>query len=80
MIKIVNDEEGTNSRCQGQEEFVPNRQEDVGHNEEGIKVDRSQSMLIFKLKYRRVNEGYLYKRENCGDARGTRFQGSVPEL
>ena len=39
MIKIVNDEEGTNSRCQGQEGFLPNRQEDVRHNEEGIKVD-----------------------------------------
>ena len=43
VIKTVNDEEGTNSRCWGREEFVPNRQEDVGHGEEGIKVDRSQS-------------------------------------
>ena len=29
-------------------------------NKESIKVDRSQSKLIFELKYRRVNEGYLY--------------------
>ena len=43
VIKTVNDEEGTNSRCWGREEFVPHRQEDVGHDEEGIKVDRSQS-------------------------------------
>ena len=41
MIKIVNNKEGTNSRHRGQEEFIPNRQEVVGHNEEGIKVDRS---------------------------------------
>ena len=67
VIKTVNNKEGTNSRCQGQEEFVPNRQEDAGHDEEGIKVDRSQSKLIFELKYRRVNEGYLYERENCYD-------------
>ena len=40
----------------------------------------SGSNLIFELKYRRVNEGYLYKRENCGNARGTRFRGSVLEL
>ena len=59
MIKTVNDEEGTNSRRRGREEFVPNRQEDVKHDER-IKVDRSQSKLIFELKYRRVNEGYLY--------------------
>ena len=60
VIKTVNDEEGTNSRCQGQEGFVPNRQEDVKHDEESIKVDMSQSKLIFELKYRRVNKGYLY--------------------
>ena len=60
VIKTVNDEEGTNSRCRRREEFVPNRQEDVEHDEESIKVDRSQSRLIFELKYRRVNEGYLY--------------------
>ena len=60
MIKIVNNEEGTNSRRWGREEFVPNRQEHVEHNEESIKFDRSQSKLIFELKYRRVNEGYLY--------------------
>ena len=60
VIKAVNDEEGTNSRRQRREEFVPNRQEDVEHDEESIKVDRSQSKLIFELKYRRVNEGYLY--------------------
>ena len=45
MIKTVNNEEGTNSRCRGQQEFVPNRQEDARHDEEGIKVDRSQSKL-----------------------------------
>ena len=60
MIKTVNDEEGTNLRRRRREEFVPNRQEDVEHDEESIKVDRSQSKLIFELKYRRVNEGYLY--------------------
>ena len=58
VIKTVNDEEGTNSRRRRREEFVPNRQEDVEHNKESIKVDRSQSKLIFELKYRRVNEGY----------------------
>ena len=56
----MNDEKGTNLRHRRREEFVPNRQEDVEHNEKSIKVDRSQSKLIFKLKYRRVNEGYLY--------------------
>ena len=56
----MNDEEGTNSRRRRREEFIPNRQEDVEHDEESIKVDRSQSKLIFELKYRRVNEGYLY--------------------
>ena len=59
----MNDKEGTNSRCRGREEFVPNRQEDVEHDEEtrsGSIVNRSVSKLIFKLKYRRVNEGYLY--------------------
>ena len=76
MIKAVNDKEGTNSRCWGQEGFIPNRQEDARHDEE----TRSLSKSIFKLKYRRVNEGYLYERENCGNAGGTRFQGSVPEL
>ena len=69
VIKTVNDEEGTNSRHWGREEFVPNRQEDVEHNEEtrsGSIVNRSGSKLtwvclsIFELKYRRVNEGYLY--------------------
>ena len=60
VIKTVNDEEGTNSRHQRREEFVPNRQEDVKHDKESIKVDRSQSKLIFELKYRRVNKGYLY--------------------
>ena len=40
----------------------------------------SGSKSIFKLKYRRVNEGYLYKRENCGNTRETRFWGSVSEL
>ena len=59
MIKIVNDEEGTNLRCQEREGFIPNRQKDVKHDEESIKVDRSQSKSIFELKYRRVNEGYL---------------------
>ena len=44
VLKTVNDEEGTNSRHQGREGFIPNRQ-DVGHDEEGIKVDRSQSKL-----------------------------------
>ena len=39
----MNDEEGTNSRHRGREESVPNRQEDVEHDEESIKVDRSQS-------------------------------------
>ena len=60
VIKTVNDKEVTNSRCHGREGFIPNRQEDVEHNEESIKFDRSQSKSIFKLKYRRVNEGYLY--------------------
>ena len=60
MIKTVNDEEGTNSRRQRREESVPKRWKDVKHDEESIKVDRSQSKLIFELKYRRVNEGYLY--------------------
>ena len=45
MIKTVNDEEKTNLRHQGQEEFVPNRQEKARHDEKGIKVDRSQSKL-----------------------------------
>ena len=39
----MNDKEGTNLRCWGQEEFVPNRQEDVEHNEE----TRSGSKLIW---------------------------------
>ena len=63
MIKTVNDKEGTNSRCQRREEFIPNRQEDVGHNEKtrsGSIVNRSVSKSIFELKYRRVNEGYVY--------------------
>ena len=63
MIKTVNDEEGTNSRRWRREEFVPNRQEDVEHDEEtrsGSIVNRSVSKSIFELKYRRVNEGYLY--------------------
>ena len=47
MIKTVNDEEGTNSRRRRQEEFVPNRQEDVEHDEESIKVDRSQPKLTW---------------------------------
>ena len=47
MIKTVNNEEGTNLRCRGREESVPNRQEDVEHNEESIKVDRSQSKLTW---------------------------------
>ena len=47
MIEIVNDKEGTNLRHREQEEFVPNRQEDVRHDEEGIKVDRSQSKLTW---------------------------------
>ena len=46
-IKTVNDKEGTNLRCRGREEFVPNRQEGVGYDEEGIKVDRSQSKLTW---------------------------------
>ena len=75
VIKTVNDEEGTDSRRWGREEFIPNRQEDVGHDEESVKCDRSSSKLIFELKYRRVNKGYLYKRENWGNARGTRFWG-----
>ena len=37
------------------------------------------SKSIFELKYRRVNEEYLYERENCGNTRGTRFWGSVLE-
>ena len=41
------------------EEKNRNRQEDVEHDEESIKVDRSQSKSIFKLKYRRVNKGYF---------------------
>ena len=59
----MNNEEGTNSRRWGQEEFVPNRQEVVEHNEEtrsGSIVNRSVSKSIFELKYRRVNKGYLY--------------------
>ena len=43
VIKTVNDEEGTNLRRRGREGFIPNRQEDVEHDEESIKVDRSQS-------------------------------------
>ena len=60
VIKTVNDEEGTNLRHRRWGEFVPNRQEDVEHNEESIKVDMGVSKLICELKYRRVNEGYLY--------------------
>ena len=45
-VKTVNDEE-TNLRCWGREGFIPNRQEDVRHNEEDIKVDRSQSKLTW---------------------------------
>ena len=59
----MNNEEETNSRHQGREEFVPNRQEVAEHNEEtrsGSIVNRSVSKLIFELKYRRVNEGYVY--------------------
>ena len=52
----------------------------MSDNEEGIRGDRSSSKSIFELEYRRVNDEYLYKRENCGNARGTRFPGSVPEL
>ena len=83
MIKTVNDEEGTNLRCWGREGFVPNRQEDVGHDEKTRSlsiVNRSGSKSTFELKYRRVNEGYLYESENCRNTRGTRFQGSVLEL
>ena len=80
VIKTVNDEEGTNLRCWGREEFVPNRQEDARHNEKGIKVDRSQSKLVFELKYRRVIKGYLYEGENYRNTRRTRFPGSVLEL
>ena len=40
----MNNEEGTNLRCCGQEEFVLNRQEDVEHDEESIKVDRSHDI------------------------------------
>ena len=40
----------------------------------------SGSKLIFELEHRRVNKGYLYKGENCGNIRETRFQGSVQEL
>ena len=47
VIKTVNNEEGTNSRRRRREEFVPNRQEDVEHDEESIKVDRSQSRLTW---------------------------------
>ena len=55
VIKTVNDEEGTNSRRRRQEEFVPNRQEDVEHNEESIKVDRSQSKLTWVCLSRYLN-------------------------
>ena len=43
----MNDEEGTNSRRWRREKFIPNRQEDVEHDEESIKVDRSQSKLTW---------------------------------
>ena len=46
VIKTVNDEEGTNSRLRRREEFIPNRQEDVKHDEEtssGSIVNRSGS-------------------------------------
>ena len=46
----MNDEEGTNSRRRGREEFIPNRQEDVGHDEEtrsGSIVNRSGSKLTW---------------------------------
>ena len=55
MIKIVNNEEGTNSRCWGQEGFVPNRQEDVEHNEESIKVYRSRSKFTWVCLSRYLN-------------------------
>ena len=78
VIKTVDNDEGTNLRCLRQEGFVPNRQEDVRHDGESLKVNRSLSIVdrsgpesIFKLKYRRVNEGYLYERENCRNAKGT---------
>ena len=57
----MNDEEGTNSRHRGREEFVPNRQADVKHDEESIKVDRSQSKLIFELKnIQSLETGFIY--------------------
>ena len=46
----MNDKEGTNSRRQGRVEFVPNRQEDVEHDEEtrsGSIVNRSVSKLTW---------------------------------
>ena len=55
VIKTVNDEEGTNLRCRRREEFVPNRQEDVEHDEESIKVDRSQSKLTWVCLSRYLN-------------------------
>ena len=55
VARTVIDEEGTNSRRRRREEFIPNRQEDVKHDEEtrsGSIVNRSVSKSIFKLKYR----------------------------
>ena len=46
----------------------------MSDNEEGVRGDRSSSKSIFELKYRRVNDEYLYKRENCGNARGQDFR------
>ena len=40
VIRTVDDEERTNSGRQGREGFIPDRQEDVRHDEEG---DRSSS-------------------------------------
>ena len=62
MIKTVNDKKGTNSRRRRQEEFVPNRQEDVKHDEEtrsGSIVNRSVSKSIFELKYRRKGQAKM---------------------
>ena len=55
---------------------MPNRLRLVKDDEE----TRSVSKSIFELKYKRVIEEYLYKRENCGFAKGIGLQGSVLEL
>ena len=60
VIKTVDNKERTNLGRRGREGFIPDRQEDVRHNGESVKGDRSSSKSIFKLKYRRVNKGYLY--------------------